>query len=335
MDDGQTSSTDTFSDITGIPEYVTYIVLVYQLVSAVFVIGKDSLIISTILKTRSLHNIHNILIVNLMMADMIGITVYTFQGAGMMVSYIIGAQDPFRCDVFQFFLFPSILSLYVLVMLSVEKFIGIKYALRYKAIVTHHRVRRVIAAGWITALLFRFTRLIYKLAVGVEYDKFSQFVFCSIEPSYIVFELFTTVIPLFLAYSVIITLEVHLSIKAYQLYKKSQGNNGEGIQMPTEKDKTNHHLKPIITLLIIILGNLAIVVVASITYSLTLMVEETSYLMFVKYVILPNSIHLSAILHSLVYGLYFRKIRRSLCRRIKHIVQCCKFKIKMNSISPS
>ena len=334
MEDEQSGSTDIFSSDTGTPEYVTYAVLVYQLASTTFMISMGSLFISTILKTRSLHNVHNVLIVNLMVSDMVGVIAYTIQTTGMMLSYLIGTQDPFRCDVFNFFLFPLISSMYTLVMLSVEKFIGINYALRYKAIVTYRRVCQVIAGNWIIAVLFRFTRLVYELIVGIEYDKFSQFGTCSIEQSYVFLNLFTTIIPLFLACFIAITLDIYLSIKAYQMYKKFQGNNGEGLQMPNDKNKTNLHLKPIITLLITILGNVAITAIVSIMYVLTLMMEETSYQMFVRQVIIPNSAQFSVILHSLVYGLYFSKIRRSLCRRFKHMVRCCNFKRKMNSISP-
>ena len=297
-------------------------------------IGMGSLVISTILKTRSLHNVHNVLIVNLMVSNIVGVVAYTFQTTGMMLSYIVGKQDPFRCDVFNFFLFPGILSTCTLVMLSVEKFIAIKYALRYKAIVTPHRVCQVIAGGWVTAVLFRFTRLVYELIVGVEYDKYSQFGTCSIEQSYALLDLFTTIIPLIFGCSIAITLDIYLSIKAYQLYKKFHTNNGEGLQTHKDKNKTNLHLKPIITLLITIFGNLAIKVIVSIVYVSTLMMKNTSYQMFIRYIVIPNSVHVTAILHSLVYGLYFSEIRHSLCRRFKRMVRCCKFKRKMNSILP-
>ena len=336
MEDEQSGSTGAFSEDRGIPEYImiTYIVLVYQFACTALMIGMGSLVISTILKTRSLHNVHNVLIVNLMVSDIVGLIVYTFQTTGMMLSYIIGIQDPFRCDVFNFFLFPGILSLCTLVMLSVEKFIAIKYTLRYKAIVTPRRVCQVIAGGWITAVLFRFTRLVYELIAGIEYDKYSQFGICSIEPSYAFLNLFTTIIPLFLACSIATTLDIYLSIKAYQLYKKFQGNNGEGLQTQKEKNKRSQHLKPIITLLITILGTIAITVIACIIYVSTLMMENTSYQMFVQYVMIPNCYHISVVLHSLVYGLYFSEIRHSLCRRVKRMVRCCKLKRKVNSILP-
>ena len=104
MEDEQSGrSVGTFTDDgMDIPEYVDYISLLYRLACTTFIIGMGSLVISTILKTRSLHNVHNMLVVNLMMADIVGVVTYVFHSAGMTVSYIIGIQDPFRCDVFHF-----------------------------------------------------------------------------------------------------------------------------------------------------------------------------------------------------------------------------------------
>ena len=66
MDDEEAGSTDTFSnDGVSIPKCVDYMLsvyclaLVYRLTSTTFIIGMGSLVISTILKTRSLHNVHN------------------------------------------------------------------------------------------------------------------------------------------------------------------------------------------------------------------------------------------------------------------------------------
>ena len=59
-----------------------------------------------------------------MVADIFAIVVYAFQNTGMMVSYIIGTQDPFmiRCVVCIFSL-PINVIMYTFVILSVEKFI--------------------------------------------------------------------------------------------------------------------------------------------------------------------------------------------------------------------
>ena len=107
MEDEQFGYTDTpTTDSLPISAYITYVILVYRFSSTVFVIGMASLVISTILKTRTLHNVHIILIVNLMVSDIVGVVIYTLQTTGMMFSHIIGIQDPFRCDVLRFFPIP-------------------------------------------------------------------------------------------------------------------------------------------------------------------------------------------------------------------------------------
>ena len=148
-----------------------------------------------------------------MMADIVVIVLYAFHNIGMTVSYIIGIQDPFRCDGGRFSFFPIFVIMYTFIMLSVEKFIGIKYALRHKAIVIHRRAYQAIAAGWITALLHKFTGLIYDLTAGTEYDKLSQFDLClHKQPSFLNI-LFTPTVPIFLAFFITITLEPTYPLK--------------------------------------------------------------------------------------------------------------------------
>ena len=266
------------------------------------------------------------------MADILAVIVYAFHNIGMTISYMIGVQDPFRCDVLNFFMSPITVIMYTFVMLSVEKFIAIKYALRYKAIVTHRRVYQVIAAGWIIILLFKLTALIYELTVDTEYDKLSRFGFCHAKQGSFFVVLFSIFIPIFLAFPVTITLDAYLSIKAYQVYKRIHKENGEEKQVSKDRlKKILKQLKPMITLLVTILGSITMAIVISIIYASTLTVEGTSVL---KHVILPNLPYLELSLHPLVYGLYFRKIRQPLCRRLKSMVRSCKFNKKVNSVLP-
>ena len=249
----------------------------------------------------------------------------------MTVSYIIGTQDPFRCDVFHLLIFPILITLYTFVMLSVEKFIAIKFALRYKAIITHRRVFQVIAAGWIIAPLFEFMEVAYDLTVGTEHDKYYRFGFCFPKQASFVVDFFTLVhvVPILLAFFMTITLDVYLSIKVYQIYKKIQKENK--VEMQISKKKLNKllcQLKPMITLLVTISVTTAMSVIAVILYELTVTVEGTS---LIKLVTLPNFPYLSMSLHPLVYGLYFTKIRQALCRKLKRMAQSCKFNKEMNS----
>ena len=310
--------------------HVTFAVMVFRFVTTAYVTGMGSLIISTILKTRSLHNVHNFLIVNLMLADILAAAILMLTSTVMMVLYIIGIQDPIRCDVFSFMQFPVIVIMYTFVMISVDKFIAIKYALRYKAIVTPRRVCQAIGAGWITALLIRFMRLVYELIVGVHYDKYSQFGSCSVKQGFNLLPFLTSVIPVVLAFFITITLDIYLSIKAYQMYKKIQKENGEEKQVSKDKlNKLFRELKPLITLLVTILGTTIIPVILTIIFVSTRTVERN---IFAEQVILPNSGYLVLTLHPLVYGLYFRKIRQPLCRKLKRMARSFKF---ANSVSPS
>ena len=112
------------------------------------------------------------------------------------------------------------------------------------------------------------------------------------------------------------------------MYKKIQKENGEEKQMSKNKlNKILHQLKPMITLLVTILGTTAMVVIGVIIYELTVTVECTS---LVKLVIIPKLHYLYSSLHPLIYGLHFTKIRQALCRRLKRMAQSC----KMNFVSP-
>ena len=115
-----------------------------------------------------------------MVADVVAIVVIAFQNIGMAVSYIVGIQDPFRCDVFQFSLFPVMVIMFTFYHALHGKVHSYQICPQVQGhyIVTHCRVYQVIAAGWIIALLFLLTKLIHELIVGTEYDKMSCFDLC-------------------------------------------------------------------------------------------------------------------------------------------------------------
>ena len=132
-----------------------------------------------------------------------------------------------------------------------------------------------------------------------------------------------------LAFSITVTLDAYIFIKAYQVYKRIQKENGEDKQ--ASKDKLNkilQQLKPMITLLVTILGSTTMAVIIGIIYSTASTAERPS---LVKDFILSNLPYLDMSLHTMVYGLYFKKIRQPLCRRLKRMAQSCKFNKNMNT----
>ena len=100
------------------------------------------------------------------------------------------------------------------------------------------------------------------------------------------------------------------------MYKRVQKKNGEDKQ--AFKNKLNQQLKPMITLLVNILGSTSVAVIVVITYHYASMISEGPSVL--KHIILPNLPYLDMLLHPLVYGLYFRKVRQPLCRRLKRMV---------------
>ena len=77
-------------------------------------------------------------------------------------------------------------------------------------------------------------------------------------------------IPIFLAFFITITLDAYVSIKAYQVYQRIQKENGEEKQ--ASKDKLNKilwQLKPMIILLVTVLGSTTIAVIIVTTYIIT------------------------------------------------------------------
>ena len=97
-------------------------------------------------------------------------------------------------------------------------------------------------------------------------------------------------IPILLAFSVTITLGVYLSIKAYQVYKRIQNENGKDKQVSKNKlDIILQQLKPMITLLVTILGRTTIAVVIPTIYRSATIVEDTSLVKhFIYYQIYPT-----------------------------------------------
>ena len=96
--------------------------------------------------------------------------------------------------------------------------------------------------------------------------------------------------------------------------------------------KVLRQLKPMITLLVTILGSTTIAVIAAIIYRYALITAGRPSIL--THVIFPNLPCLDKSLHMVVYGLYFKKIRQPLCRKLKWMVRRFKFNKKGNAISP-
>ena len=167
----------------------------------------------------------------------------------------------------------------------------------------------------------------------MEYDKLPRYGLCLEKEILFIDLLFGLTVPIFLAFFITTPLDVYLSIKAYQVYKTIQKENGGDKQASTDKlSEILRQLKPLITLLVTILGSTTIAVIIAIIYDYASITDGQPS--FLTHVILPNMPYLDVSIHVVVYGLYFRKIRQPLCRRLKRMMRSCTFNKKMNSVSP-
>ena len=147
------------------------------------------------------------------------------------------------------------------------------------------------------------TKLIHELIVGAKYDKLSQFGLCFHKHSSIIDLLLNETVTIFLAFSITIILDIYLSIEAYQVYKRIQKEEGEDRQ--DKLNKLLRQFKPLIMLLVTILGSTTIAVIVAITYNHTLITAGKPSL-FKQAMLLNLALDMS--LHVIVYGLYFKNI---------------------------
>ena len=87
------------------------------------------------------------------------------------------------------------------------------------------------------------------------------------------------------------------------------------------------HLKPMITLMVVVMGNSFIGLLFPILFvSATLLDSPTVYESVVRYIIAPNFGYVAFLLHPFAYALYFKQVREPMMRLLKWITYPCKCK---------
>ena len=142
---------------------------------------------------------------------------------------------------------------------------------------------------------------------------------------------------MFLACFVTIILDIYLTIKAYKVYKKIQeesklsgGDSRDNNRLKALQKKQatiKKHLKPIITLLVVVLGNSLIGLIFPLLYMIVLFLESPEcYDDLVRYVVTPNIEIIPLLPQPFVYGVYFKQIRWPMMSLLKRITRTCKCK---------
>ena len=315
-----------------LPAYLAYLSLGFKAISTVIIVLMAGWIIITIKTTRSLHKTHNIFVAHLMATDAISALMGLLLTGTMIIGYSTGMRDFIGCNVFKFLLFPVVIINFTFLMISVDKVIAITFPLRYHDIMKPRVVLGIITTKWVLAIVL-FTHNLFN---PEGFTKVAKFGVCRSEGA-LLETLMTFILPIFLACFFTALLNIYLTIKAYKIHKQIQEqsklsgghskSNEQCISLKKKQTTIKKHLKPMITLLVVVSGTSSIGLLFPLLFIQTIFLESPEiYEGVIRYVVGPNIGFLSLLFHPLVYGLYFKQVREPMMRLLKRIVYPCKCK---------
>ena len=333
---GSGQETVTVDDLNvHLPAYLAYLSLGLKIVSVVIIIPMACWVILTIKTTKSLHKTHNIYVAYLMAIDVMTVFTSTLLSGAMMIGYFTGLGDFIGCNIFVFMLYPTGIVVFTFLVMSIDKVIAITSPFKHQEIMKPRVVFGIIVVKHILAALI----YVRNLFASGSYTKVAQFGTCTRNDSGLLENLITVTMPMFLTCLITVFLDVYLTIKAYQIHKQIQeqsklsGGHGrpdnDQVVKTLRKKEANikKHLKPMITLLVVVMGNSFIGLLFPILFvSATLLESPAVYESVVRYIITPNIGYITFLIHPFAYALYFKQVREPMMRLLKRITYPCKCK---------
>ena len=144
--------------------------------------------------------------------------------------------------------------------------------------------------------------------------------------------------PIFTISFVVLILNAYLTYKAYEIQRqirkesKLSGATSNEVNNLKKKQATiKTHLKPMITLLVVVLGSSAVGLIVPLMYFPAIALGSPAvYENFLRYGVTPNISYLTIFLHPFVYGLYYKQVREPMMKVLKRVTCRNKF----NSVAP-
>ncbi|XP_065915695.1 glucose-dependent insulinotropic receptor-like [Dysidea avara] len=339
------NETSNGTSVFDLPLYSSYLILIFRVVATLFITITNMLAFSVVskIRTQPLVNNYKIFTINLLVSGMLTALLYTIQTGGMIISYIVDVEDPFRCDVLTFTLSTLEVTAFNYLLISADKAVTIIYGARYFVTVTNKLRYLAIAIVWIIA----FAIGIIKLFDGESYIKTSQYGACIPTSNSFISVLLTFTLPLSLAFLTAFALDVYLIRKAFHLQKQQiyeiqccgtsdePCNTGLLERLRNARQTVAQHFKQIKGLIIAILTTSWLGILLPILY---ITVEEprhdpTIYDFLVEDLFIPNIIYIYLIINSLVCSLCYKHIRQPLFTMVKKWSRCGQ--LRDNIVSPS
>ena len=322
-----------------LPYYVPYLSLVFKLLATAVNLMFSGWVVYTISTTRSLHKPHNIFVANLLISGMIAVLTGCLIASTMMISYQVGVEPFFDCSAIKLYFIPFHVSNMSIVIIAADKVVAISSPFKYRRMMKPRVMAAIIGGTWLLA----FIPTILSMILDVDgYFQVAKYGICIAEGAALVEATMIYVIPLIIAPVFTITLNVYLSIKVFKIYQKIESEtrpagtttNNQPKRVTTLERKQRsimRHKKPIVTLLIVVIGSVAINLLFPVFFFLgRVLIDSEVYHHVIKLVISRNIIYVVRFFHPLVYGLYFKQVRVPMMRSLK---RCLRIN-KINSVSP-
>ena len=350
-----TSSNDASDDIIELPIAVSYLILLFRILSTVFVIVIGIAVSVVVIRDKNLFNgRHVLLIVNLMVSGIVSAVNATIQSSIMIISYIAGMDDPIRCDVLFATLSTFQVNALAFLTLAIDKFVAIAFPLRYISIITDRLVYMMIFASWGISAITSVTRFF----TSETFKKSSQYGVCVPTEESFASLMANFIAPLFLSILGAFIIDIYSSVLSCKVNKRLRQHDVEGLQdtsAPQHNSRsrigilnkiTGNNIRPIVAVLIALASNGLLGFLCPFLFVTvqTLKTGET-YQFYVEHIVIPNAAYIFLITYSLIFSLYFKNIRVPLWGMMKPLFKmicpscirrCCHLKSvrRRNCVGP-
>jgi len=260
---------------------------------------------------------------------------YTLSGTlitcAMMIGHHFGVEAFVSCNPQRLRVIPYHVSVMSLAIIAVDKAVAITSPFKHKKMMTSRAVNVIISGAWLLALIPTFISDVDGVMAVPEYGE------CLFVGDGYTEVVILIILPTFVTSVVTIILNVYLAMKAYQVYKQIEKEtklSGQTDNLKVLKKKQRNirqNMKPIVTLLLVIFGNVVITLLLVPLHVLGRhFISSQAFQELTDYIITPNTIFVLQFFYALVFGLYFKEVREPMMKRLRRFLRMN----KVNSIAP-
>ena len=153
-------------NFTGVPLVATHLSLLFFLISIPATVTPPAVIIHIIRKTEELHTKYCLFLVNLLIGDILNAIRYCFRII-IMVLYLLNIRIYINFDTIYIVLsIPWVAIQYSLVLLAIDRVVGVAFPYHYRNIMKPRVVYALIASVWIIAAVLLF---LSRIILGPSY----------------------------------------------------------------------------------------------------------------------------------------------------------------------